>query len=181
MHLSQWSLSTALLALSRTDSDTWFKGFSIFSGLIRPCFYSYKDNTYLHYIWIYYIYHISIKGARAKCSRSGEWQYAWQKYISDACPVVNSQITNCIKSLTNTVLQKSSDSESCMNFHIKSSCHSPGIIDWLLASIWKQKKLDYKPSNVNISTSGVNMEPCQVSCHSITKTLETMYQLIDFM
>ena len=71
MHLLCWSLSIGLPALLKVDSDTCFQNFSIFSRLIGPHFYSYKDNTYVHHIWIYYIYCISTKGARAECPK--EW------------------------------------------------------------------------------------------------------------
>ena len=59
--------------------------------------------------------------------------HLWQQYISITLlplasssivvrremSVFNSQIINCIEALTNTVLQKLSDSEGCMAFHIR--------------------------------------------------------------
>ena len=112
--------------------------------------------------------------------------HLWQQYISIALfplasssivvrremSVFNSQIINRIEALTNVVLQKVSDSESCMIFRLKGSNGPPGIISWLTGQLLKQKKLDYKPRNDDIGTLGTNTEPCQACCHSVTKTLE---------
>ena len=83
IHLWWQSLPTGLLALLRAYSDTWFQDFSVFSRPIGPRFYSYKDNMYLHHIWIYYIYSVSIKGARAECLE--EWWCPEEWWMTVAC------------------------------------------------------------------------------------------------
>jgi hypothetical protein len=112
--------------------------------------------------------------------------HLWQQYISIALlplasssivvrremSVFNSQIINRIEALTNTVLQKVLDSESRMTLHNARSDDPPGIINWLSAQLLKQKRLDYKPRNDDIGTLGMNTEPCQMCCYSISKTLD---------
>ncbi len=68
MYLWRLSFSTVLLALY---PDMYFKDFSAVNGPMGPLFCSYKDNTYVHDIWICYIYHVTGKGARAERARSG--------------------------------------------------------------------------------------------------------------
>ena len=65
-------ISTVLLALSRADPDNYSRDFSAFNGPIAPLFPSYKDNTYIHHICIYYIYGLSGQGAKTGGARSGE-------------------------------------------------------------------------------------------------------------
>ena len=65
-------ISTVLLALSRADADVYFKDFSAVNGSIGLLFCSYKYNTYVRDIWIYYIYHVSRKGTRAEPARRGD-------------------------------------------------------------------------------------------------------------
>ena len=70
---------------------------------------------------------------------------------------------------------------SAWYFSLQKSNDPLGIINWLSAQLLKQKRLDYKPRNDDIGTIGMNTEPCQACCHSITKTLDAAKEYLSGM
>ncbi|PVG00485.1 exocyst complex component Sec10 [Serendipita vermifera] len=96
--------------------------------------------------------------------------HLWQQYVSIALlplasssivvrrdmAVFNNQVISRIEGLTSGVLQRLADNTS----------------RWLSVQLVKQKKMDFKPRNDDISQMGVNTDACQSCCKVIDKVYE---------
>lgn len=50
------------------------------------------------------------------------------------------------------------------------------ILTWLSAQLAKQKKLDFKPRNEELSFSRMNTEPCELCCDMLEKVRDAVKQ-----
>lgn len=82
----------------------------------------------------------------------------------------NNQAIDQIETLANGVEQKVLDGTSLPEYSVLSADGSAvAAVVWLSAQLTKQKKLDFKPKNEDLSFARMNTEPCVGCCELLTK------------
>lgn len=100
--------------------------------------------------------------------------HLWQQYVNIALMplstssvttrremvIFNNQTISRIEGSANALLQRITDS----------------VVAWLTAQLNKQKKMDFKPKDDDLSFARVNTEPCEACCEALEKVGETAKQ-----